>query len=123
VTFTVTDDDGGTGNHTISVEVGTPEDIIEYLIEYIQDLPDDDFDGPVGQRKNALSNSLSAVEKMLLSNDLKEAVDKLLSDIRQKADGSMGGHAKNDWIVDPVSGEHICVVIDDLIAYLETLME
>ena len=36
--------------------------------------------------------------------------------------GSLGGTPKNDWIIDPTTQQHICMMIDDLIAYLETLI-
>jgi len=42
-------------------------------------------------------------------------------DIREKADGCVDANPNNDWIIDEEAQKHICMKIDDLTAYLQTL--
>jgi len=74
------------------------------------------------QRKKALSEKIGEVRMMILAGDYKEAIDKLEHDIRAKADGSLGGNPKNDWIKDPNVQKEICTDIDELITHLKTLL-
>ena len=43
------------------------------------------------------------------------------NDIRAKADGYVDGNPKNDWIRVSAAQQEICLMVDDLIAYLETM--
>jgi hypothetical protein len=51
-----------------------------------------------------------------------EAIDKLENDLRAKMDGCYGGNPRNDWITDCEAQYELLAIIDDLIAYLATLM-
>jgi hypothetical protein len=70
------------------------------------------FKNVADQRKIAIHNKFMAIIAMLttvtdtMTNSQKldlyqGALNKLLNDIRAKADGSLGGDPKNDWITDP----------------------
>ena len=73
-----------------------------------------------------------ALDDMLDDEEYWGMIQHLNNNIRTKCDGSLpGGKSKDDWIIeDPNSigdpGEivqwHICNKIDDLIAYLSTLL-
>ncbi len=94
---------------------------VSEINDYIQNLPEVAFNKNPGQRKNALSNKLDAVMEMIEHCRYQEAIDKLLHDIRAKADGSLGGNPSNDWIVDTDAQTDLCDMIDDLIAYIHSL--
>jgi hypothetical protein len=95
-------------------------DDIEAIDDYIQDLPDEIFRNNPDQRKNALSEKLNEVLDLIETERYQEAIDKLQHDIRVKADGSLGGNPKNDWITDPAAQLELSAMIDDLIAQLQT---
>ena len=46
----------------------------------------------------------------------------VIIDIRSKCDGSVDGNPKNDWITDPATQAELCEMIDQMVAYLETLL-
>jgi hypothetical protein len=85
-------------------------------------LPGSDFKNNPTTRKNALSNKIKEVMDLIDAGEYEDAIDKLENDIRAKADGSLGGNYKNDWVTDPDAQEDICQFVDDLISYLETLI-
>jgi len=119
VTMTVVDDDGGVGtSQAWVVEVLTAQQATEALDQYIQELPEEAFDKNEEQRKNALHNKLKATIQLIEAGEYDCAINKLVHDIRAKADGSADGNSKNDWIVDPLVQLDICLIVDDLIAYL-----
>ena len=122
VTLIVTDDDGGTGTDTSTVTIMSAEEAIPVMDDYIQDLPDDVFKNNPDQRKNAFSEKLDKVIELIDAGEYQKAIDKLQHDIRAKADGYVDGNPKNDWITDPRAQQEICTMIDDLVAYLETLL-
>ena len=59
---------------------------------------------------------------MLDAGNYQGAIKKLQNDIRAKTDGDIDGNPKNDWITNPEAQQEICNMIDDLIAYLQTLL-
>ena len=119
VTMTAVDDDGGVGiSEAWVVEVLTAEQGTQVLDEYIEELPEDSFAKNAGQRKNALHNKLEATIRLIEAEEYEPAMNKLVHDIRAKADGTVDGKPKNDWIVDPMVQLDICSIVDDLIAYL-----
>jgi len=118
VIFTVTDDDGGLVKDTAVVEVVDLKSMIEELVKYIQNLSDDMFDKNAPQRRKALTNKCSALSNKLKEGDYEEAIEKLNDDLRAKADGCLGGKTKNDWVTDCEAQQSICMMIDDIIAYL-----
>ena len=56
------------------------------------------------------------------NQEYQDAINKLRNDIRAKADGSVDGNPKNDWIIDFNAQKKICGMIDDLIFYLQSLL-
>jgi hypothetical protein len=121
VTLEVTDDDGGAGDASTVVQIMTAEEAVDFIDDYVQHLPGTSFDGPADQRKNALSNKLSATKAILGGGNPAAAVNKLHNDIRAKMDGSVDGTSSNDWIVDPEVQAELCLMIDELIRYLQTV--
>ena len=117
----VMDNDGGIGTDSRDVTVISPGEAISIINQYIQDLPVNAFKNNAGQRKNAFSNKLGEVLDLLNAGDYLAAIVKLQNDIRSKADGSVDGNPKNDWIKVPAAQQEICSMADDLIAYLETM--
>ena len=122
VTLSVTDDDGGTDTATYEIKILNAEEAKHVINDYIQGLPDDAFEKNPVQRKNALNNMFSAIDKMLANGAYKGAINDLQHNIREKADGAMGGSPKNDWITDATAQVDICWKIDALTAYLQTLI-
>jgi hypothetical protein len=121
VTLTITDDTESSIS-TIPVHVADAGEVQEYLDSYIQNLPDSAFKGKADQNKNALANMFNALNDMLADEEYNGMIQYLQSNIRAKADGSMGGKPGDDWIKDPDAQREICTMIDDFINYLETLM-
>ena len=80
------------------------------------------FSNRPGQRKNALGRKLEAVVGMIDRGEYQNAIDKLLDDIRIKADGSLGSDPTDDWITDPDVQQEVCSMIDELVSYIRTLM-
>lgn len=103
-------------------ELGITEEIIKNLNDYIQNLPDNAFKNNPRQRKNALKNKLEEVFIKIENKEYQEAIQKLQNDIRAKADGTVGGDPKDDWIIDTKAQNEICTMIDDLITYLMGLL-
>lgn len=106
---------------TLSVKESL-EAYIEYVDETIQDLPDGAFKNNPNNRKNGFSKKLAEVIVLIDVGEHQAAIDKLQHDIRAKADGSVDGNPKDDWITDPGAQEEMCALIDALIVYLETLL-
>ena len=122
MTLTINDDDGGNGiSAAWIVEVLTPGQGIQVLDDFIQNLDDDVFRNNARQRRRALHNSLRAVIQLIDAGEFQQAIDNLL-DIRERADGSLGGNPNNDWITDPAAQQEICAMIDDIIINLQQLL-
>jgi hypothetical protein len=122
VTLTVVDDDGGVGGTTLIVNVVDAGQVVALMDAYIQDLSAQAFKGPAPQRQSALHNKLAEVTQMMERGDYQGAMNKLVHDIRAKADGSMDGKANDDWIVDPLARFELCHMIDGLRAYFSRLI-
>ncbi|MGC9553772.1 MAG: PKD domain-containing protein [Thermoplasmatota archaeon] len=122
VTLTVTDDDGLTTTTTWNITVLDAAGALDDINAYIQSLPDDAFKGKAGQRKNAFDNMFDALHDMLADEEYRGMTQDLANNVKSKCDGTQGGKANDDWITDPVAQEHLCGKIDDLIAYLATLL-
>jgi len=121
VVLEVADDDGGVGSASTEVQIVTAEEAIDFIDDYVQQLGDTSFEGPADQRKNALSNKLRATKAILGGGNHAAAVNKLRNDIRARMDGSVDGTPGNDWIVEPEVQEELCLMIDELIAYLQSV--
>ncbi|MCP8322911.1 MAG: PKD domain-containing protein [Candidatus Methylarchaceae archaeon HK02M2] len=122
VTLTVTDDDGGVGTDIMEVIVASAEEAPEIINEYIQNLPDEVFKNNPSQRKKALSNMLSAINDMIVDEEWNGAIKDLRNNMREKSDGFIDGRLNNDWIIDQAVQQEVCMMIDDLVAYLETFL-
>jgi len=122
VTLTVTDDDGGYSSDTYVVEVVDAHGALDIMNDYIQDLDDSAFDKNPANRKNALGNMIDALHDMVDDEDYNGAIQDMQNNMRGKCDGTMGGHANNDWIVDPDVQYELTMKLDDISAYLATFL-
>ncbi|MBT8399995.1 MAG: PKD domain-containing protein, partial [Rhodothermia bacterium] len=121
VELTVTDNDGGEGAGSATIEILTAEEAAQQINEFIQNLPDVAFQNNAQQRKNAFARKFNALVGQIEGGQYNEAIGKLWDDIRAKADGYVDGRLNNDWIIDATAQVEICAMADALIAYLETL--
>lgn len=115
VSVTVTDDDLGHTTKTLTLHVVTPEEAVQDMNNYIQDLPDEAFDKKPSQTKKTLDNMLNAVLDKLLLEEYNGAINQLTS-IRGKMCGD-----KNDWITDPEALIHLQMKINDITTYLQNI--
>ena len=121
VVFEVTDDDEGVGQSVHQLRVLTPSEVVDFLDSVIQSFPDSYFRGQATQRKGAFSNKCHALKNMMGASDNTEGViNKLTNDLRSKADGSIDGVSNNDWIIEDEAQELVCLIIDELIIYIES---
>lgn len=116
LSLTITDDDGGNGTDTMQVTVVDEFGALQDIREYVQSLPETAFNRDADIMRKTLDNKLAAINSMLRARAFQGAIQALVRDIRAKADG-----AGNDWIVDPVVQQELCMKIDDLTAYLKYL--
>ncbi len=77
------------------------------------------FKRNVDQRKNALSQKFSGIIRLIEKGAYQGARGRLANDIRARADGYVDGNPRNDWITTLEKQQAICLMIDDLVAYLE----
>lgn len=122
VTLTVTDDDGDIDTATTTVVVVTALEALQDTDDYIQNVPDIDYKDKASTRKKAFSNKFNAMYKILEDEDYQNLIDKLNNDIRTKCDGLIDGDPRGDWIIEYNAQYHICMKIDDIIAYLATFL-
>jgi len=122
VALTITDDDGGTNTATQPVHVCGVSEALHITNGYIQSLPGTAFRGKANLQKAAINNMFKAIDQMLAQKEYKGMIQDLRSNIREKADGYVDGKLNNDWIIDPVAQNKICQKIDDITAYLATLL-
>lgn len=115
VTLTVEDDDGGVGSDNKLVKVMNAVEAVDCIDNYVQELPDVCFKRPADQRKGAIGNKLAAVKKELVKEAVVAAIEKLVSDLRSK----MNGDGHGDWITDEEAQQRLCLMIDELVGYLE----
>jgi len=81
--------------------------------DYIQNIPDNCFKNNPEQRKNAFENKLNAVQQMIDNGEYQDAINKLEHDIKDKVE---------KWITCPGPQQDLYNMIDELIAYLESLL-
>ena len=122
VTLTIEDDDGGVNTITCEIKILSAEEALHLINDYIQGLAGDTFKNNPDQRKNSFNNMFSAIDDMLTDGEYEAAIMDLQRNIREKADGTLGGSQKNDWITNATAQEHVCWKIDALIVYLQTLI-
>jgi 1-phosphatidylinositol phosphodiesterase len=124
VVLTITDEDGGIGDDSLEVWIRTASEAVDFLDSLIQDLPPSCFRGQAAQRKQTFSNKCQAVKNALgAGGNLQGVINRLMNDIRTKADGSVDGSSHNDWITCQEAQEEICLIVDELVRYLESLQE
>jgi hypothetical protein len=121
VSLEIEDDDLGIGAANVEVKVMTASEALDFADSFIQNLPESCFKRPADNRKNAFSNKFNAVKNALGAGDIRGAINKLMNDIRAKADGSVDGKSSNDWITDGEARGRLCLVIDELVKYLASL--
>jgi hypothetical protein len=122
VTLNITDDDTGFGVDTWIVNVTDEFGALSDIDDYIQNLPNESFIDNPKYRKNAFHNMILAIEDQLIDMEYRGSIRDLHRNIRAKADGFIDGNPKNDWIIDPIAQQHICMKIDDLVLYLKYLL-
>ena len=90
--------------------------------DYLQnDTTDDDYKDKSNARKKAFSNKFKATYKILDTENYLGLIKILNEDIREKCDGLIDGSEYGDWIIDYDRQYHICMKVDDITAYLQTL--
>jgi PKD repeat protein len=123
VTVTVTDDDGGkTTSAAWTVHVADVVEAKHDLANYIQNLPANTFKGKAVQQKAAFANMFNALDTMIADKYWNGFITSLQSNIRSKADGLVDGKSSDDWIKDKTAQQHICMKVDDIVAYVKTFM-
>ena len=90
------------------------------LAAYIQGLPASAFKGKADQRKSAFANMFDALDGMIEDEEWNGFVTSLQSNVREKADGLIDGKTGDDWITTYDAQYHVCMKIDDIVAYVET---
>ena len=121
VTVTVTDDDlGATTSAAWTVHVADVVEAKHDLAAYIQNLPPNAFKGKAEQQKAAFANMFIALDTMIAGKEWNGFITSLQSNIRSKADGQVDGKPQDDWIKDKTAQQHICMKIDDIVAYVKT---
>jgi len=120
-TFNVADTDGGettsAGSTTHITDVTEAE---QDLADYIQTLPPTAFHGSETKRKTSFANTFSALDDMIANEEWDRFIRTLQSNVRQKADGRVDGKSRDDWIIDLTAQQHICMKIDDIVAFVKT---
>jgi hypothetical protein len=119
VVLEVMDDDGGVVTTTGTVTVATAGEAAEIINAYIQGLPKECFKNNSESSKIAFANKMDVVCKMIAADKIDQSLSKLLHDLRSKVSGNSDGKPQNDWITDPSAQEDLCMMIDDLMAFLE----
>jgi PKD repeat protein len=123
VTATVKDDDGGETTFTPwEVHVMDVVEAKHDLAVYIQTLPPSAFKGKEIQQKAAFANMFISLDDMIVKNEWNGFITSLQSNIRSKADGQVDGKPQDDWIKDKTAQQHICMKVDDIVAYVKTFM-
>lgn len=95
-------------------------ELIDILIETIQDSPDECWRKPASNRKDTMINKLTTLKDMVSLNNLEDAYDKLLHDIKPKLTGLKtdeneeewgNGTFKNPWVICDLGFQEYCNVI------------
>lgn len=122
VMLIVIDDDEGDGlSPAFIVTVDSVGNVVQILDDYIQALADDAFNKHADKRREILGNWLDDIADLIADGLYDEAEDRLVHNIRAKADGSVDGNPHNDWIVDPDAQQVICDMVDEIVDYLNSL--
>jgi hypothetical protein len=95
---------------------------LDEIREIIQDLPDEDFDGPARNRRRTLLKKLEVIEEQIEKNAIQGAIDKLNNDLLGKMDGCGSVPDNDDWIVNCEVQITLRILIDLLVEDLELLL-
>jgi parallel beta-helix repeat protein len=109
-----------TVEETIIIPQPNPAGELEYLKNYIINLPSEEFVNNPDKRKKALGNKIDEVILKIEAGNYTDAINKLLYDIRTKMDGDS---TAEDWIIDPITQFNLCVTIDHIIENIKILQE
>lgn len=105
-----------------TVKYSQPFEKVELIRETIFELPNDAFEPPAENRKNAFSKKLDAVLRMIDEGNIQGAINELEKDILAKMDGYFGGNPKNDWITDQAAQEKLYPMVLSLIETLNAML-
>ncbi|MBU2496180.1 MAG: right-handed parallel beta-helix repeat-containing protein [Candidatus Omnitrophica bacterium] len=126
VTLTVTDDDGGVGSDSLTIEVISTQDAITQILQEartaINGLDDSVFKRK--QMRNNLNSKINSVLRLIDKRRYQRALDKLEYGILTKMDGcaETASPDKNDWIIDCDAQKQVYPLIVEAIALLRTLV-
>jgi hypothetical protein len=122
VTLKIKDGETTVETYSTVIHVVTIEEAMQEINSYIQELEENSFKSNSDKRKNAINNMFSALNKKIAKEAYKGAINSIKRNIRQKADGLIDGKVDNDWITNQEIQQKICIMIDDTVDYLETLL-
>jgi len=121
VIFRVSDDDGGEASSAAwTIHVADVAEAEQDLADYIQNLPSSAFDGSEIKRKSSFSNTFSALDDMTANEEWDRVIRTLQSNVHDRADGMIDGKSCDDWIINLTAQQHICMKIDDIVAFVKT---
>lgn len=128
VALAVNDDDGGLGTHAVVLTVLSAQEAVSVLQAYIRTLPNGAFVGNPVDRKAALHGKLELAKKSIDLGMYRLAINRLVLDVRNKADACLGvqrinnwilhANPKDDWITPCPAQLDIRAMVDDLVHYL-----
>lgn len=121
VTLNVIDDDGGQGRDKTTLQVSTDKEALVILNQYIQGLPDKYFVKPAAEKKKAFKTLIARVSKLLNAQDYIGVIKILQEKVRIRYDGYVDGNLKDDRLINKKAQKAVCLMIDDLVAYLSVL--
>jgi hypothetical protein len=61
-----------------------------------------------------------ALDDMITNEEWNGFINSLQNNVREKADGQVDGKPSDDWITSKVAQQHICMKVDDIVAYVNT---
>lgn len=125
VTLTVTDDDGATDSASTTADIVVDSaDAVADIVDDPAEIPDSSFSDMGNGHRTGTSSILAAVQRAIDAGRIAQAIKKLniLKAHYDGCDGSVTESAdSNDWVTSCDDQRRIRMLIDDLIAYLESL--
>jgi hypothetical protein len=113
------------GNYETSrswpLRVESPGAAVHDLEDYVEELPDDAFQGSAVERRKSLRAALDAVVSLISDGEHDQAVTALRRNALSRADGSLEGDSTDDWIRDPAAQQQVSAMIGRIVAYLGSL--
>ena len=118
VTLTVMDEDGGSDTEYITVLVETLGDIHQLLDTQISEILPEYIKGNSEQKIIAFQKMIAAISNMLEEEIYDEAISFLTDNLLPK----VNGEKNNCWVIDAETQILLTQIIEDYIAYLQTLI-